>query len=466
DAAAAAARGRRALLGFPTEVQKKFHFAAAEAAIETGSHAIAAEALSVIAAGRTTAKDRASYFILRSKLADDAGRRGDAVTALEYVLRTGYEPAIARARFELAQLDYRDNAAPPEELIERLETLAAAWRGDELELHVRRTLGRLYVQKADHRSAFEALNAAMALDSEASVTRGMYGEMQDAFTTIFSGSEGKLQPLEAVALFYDFRNLLPVGRSGDELVRSLATQLVDLDLLDKAAELLVHQVDNRLQGAAKAQIAADAAAIYMMNESPSRALNLLRRTRQSRLPQQLIRQRRLLESVALNEVGKTDLAVELLRGVEGPDADQVRGDIYWSSGDYDRSATAYEASLGARWATGGALSDGERMKVMRAAVARSLANDEIGLEELRRKYSEMMAMSEDATAFDILAAPAQDRGVAFDAVADALRGIRAIDTFMDDYEARYMRTPLVDDEETTLANDINPDEAAEEGEDA
>ncbi|MEN0088637.1 MAG: hypothetical protein AAF737_09410, partial [Pseudomonadota bacterium] len=241
DAAAAAARGRRALLGFPTDVQKQFHFAAAEAAIETGSHATAAEALSVIAAGRTTAEDRANYFILRSKLADAAGRRGDAVTALEYVLRTGYEPGIARARFDLAQLDYRDNAAPPAELIERFETLAASWRGDELELRVRRALGRLYVQQSDHRKAFEALNAAMALDSEADVTRALYGEMQDAFTTIFTNAgEGGLQPLEAVALFYDFRNLLPVGRSGDELVRSLATQLVDLDLLDKAAELLVH----------------------------------------------------------------------------------------------------------------------------------------------------------------------------------------------------------------------------------
>ncbi|MEO0636890.1 MAG: hypothetical protein AAFY73_09610 [Pseudomonadota bacterium] len=467
DAAAAAARGRRALLGFPVEVQKKFHFAAAEAAIETGSHAIAAEALSVIAAGRTTAQDRANYFLLRSKLADAAGRRGDAVTALEYVLRTGYEPAIARARLELAQLDYRDNAAPPAELIERLETLAAAWRGDELELRVRRTLGRLYVQQSDHREAFETLNAAMALDSEAPITRSMYAEMQDAFTTIFSGGrDGSLQPLDAVALFYDFRNLLPVGRSGDELVRSLATQLVDLDLLDKAAELLVHQVDNRLKGAAKAQIAADAAAIYMMNEAPSRALNLLRRTRQSRLPLQLIRQRRLLESVALNEVGKADLAIELLEEVEGPDADQVRGDIHWSTGDYARSANAYEDSLGGRWATGGALSDGERLTVMRATIARSLANDEVGLEELRRKYSQLMSQSEDATAFDILSAPASDRGVSFDAVADALRGIRAIDTFMDDYAARYMRTPLIPEEDAEVAADANPDEQPEAAQDA
>ncbi|MDN3719921.1 hypothetical protein QW131_13795 [Roseibium salinum] len=35
---------------------------------------------------------------------------------------------------------------------------------------------------------------------------------------------------------------------GDELVRLLAKRLVEVDLLDQAAELLRHQVDNRLKG--------------------------------------------------------------------------------------------------------------------------------------------------------------------------------------------------------------------------
>ena len=61
--------------------------------------------------------------------------------------------------------------------------------------------------------------------------------------------------IDALSLFYDFRDLTPVGRRGDEMIRKLADRLVSVDLLDQAAELLQHQVDNRLQGAARAQVA-------------------------------------------------------------------------------------------------------------------------------------------------------------------------------------------------------------------
>ena len=61
--------------------------------------------------------------------------------------------------------------------------------------------------------------------------------------------------IDALSLFYDFRDLTPIGRRGDEMIRKLADRLVSVDLLDQAAELLQHQVDNRLQGAARAQVA-------------------------------------------------------------------------------------------------------------------------------------------------------------------------------------------------------------------
>ena len=42
---------------------------------------------------------------------------------------------------------------------------------------------------------------------------------------------------------------------GDLLVRKLARRLVDVDLLDQATALLKYQVENRLDGIAKAQVA-------------------------------------------------------------------------------------------------------------------------------------------------------------------------------------------------------------------
>ena len=67
-----------------------------------------------------------------------------------------------------------------------------------------------------------------------------------------------MPPIDALSLFYDFRDLTPVGRRGDEMIRKLADRLVSVDLLDQAAEVLQHQVDNRLQGAARAQVAVQA----------------------------------------------------------------------------------------------------------------------------------------------------------------------------------------------------------------
>ena len=39
------------------------------------------------------------------------------------------------------------------------------------------------------------------------------------------------------------------------MIRRLADRLVSVDLLDQAADLLQYQVDHRLQGAARAQVA-------------------------------------------------------------------------------------------------------------------------------------------------------------------------------------------------------------------
>ena len=39
------------------------------------------------------------------------------------------------------------------------------------------------------------------------------------------------------AMFYEFRELTPIGRRGDELIRRLADRLASIDLLDQAAEL-------------------------------------------------------------------------------------------------------------------------------------------------------------------------------------------------------------------------------------
>ena len=79
------------------------------------------------------------------------------------------------------------------------------------------------------------------------------------------------------------------------MIRRLADRLVAVDLLDQAAELLQHQVDHRLQGVARAQVATRLAVIYLMNRKPERAIATLQKTRTAELSYELRDQRLLLK---------------------------------------------------------------------------------------------------------------------------------------------------------------------------
>ena len=134
------------------------------------------------------------------------------------------------------------------------------------------------------------------------------------------------------AMFYDYRDLTPIGRRGDEMIRRLADRLVSVDLLDQASELLQYQIDHRLEGAARAQVAARLAMVYLMNRKPDRAIAALRTTRIADLAGELRQQRLLLEARAQSDIGRRDLALDIISNLAGREAIRLRSDIYWARG--------------------------------------------------------------------------------------------------------------------------------------
>jgi len=103
--------------------------------------------------------------------------------------------------------------------------------------------------------------------------------MEDTFVTRYN-KEGAdaMPPLEALSLFYEFRDLVPLGRGGRPDDPYLADRLVKIDLLDRAAMLLDHQIRNRLQGEERSRVGARLAQVYLMNHLPDKALETLKTT--------------------------------------------------------------------------------------------------------------------------------------------------------------------------------------------
>src|SRR5262249_24809758 len=154
------------------------------------------------------------------------------------------------------------------------------WRGDDLDVRALEMMARLYSDVGRYGEALAAVRTANRLDPNSDLSRRGQDMASALFSDIFLDHKGdKLSPIDALGLFYEYRELTPIGRRGDEMIRRLADRLVAVDLLDQASELLQYQVDHRLEGAARAQVAARLAMIYLMNRKPDRALAALRTTR-------------------------------------------------------------------------------------------------------------------------------------------------------------------------------------------
>jgi hypothetical protein len=279
------------------------------------------------------------------------------------------------------------------------------------------------------------------------MTRRIQQEAAATFDALFLTGEGDvLPPVEALSLFYDFRELTPIGRRGDEMIRRLADRLVSVDLLDQAAQLLQHQVDHRLQGAARARIAARLAVVYLLNRKPERALAALRTTRIADLATELRDQRMLLEARALSDVGRQELALEVIANLEGREAIRLRSDILWAARRYREAAEQIELLYGDRWRDFQPLKEPERGDILRAALGYVLADDALGLQRFREKYAAKMADSPDSHAFDVVCTPAGASGAApaddaeFRRIAKTVAAADTLDGFLRELGARYPDT--------------------------
>jgi hypothetical protein len=324
------------------------------------------------------------------------------------------------------------------ELIADLETLTTTWRGDDTEVEALQYLAQFYTEEARYRDAFNVMRTAVTAKPNSDMTRRIQDRAVTTFDTLFLLGKGDSLPaIDALSLFYDFRDLVPIGRRGDEMIRRLADRLVSVDLLDQAAELLQHQVDNRLQGAARAQVATKLAVIYLLNHKPDLAQAALRATRTADLSNDLRSERILIEARAISDLGRHDLALEVIANIDSREAVRLRSDILWSARRWQSAAEQIELLHGDRWREFEPLSEIERRDILRAGIGYALGNDTIGIARLKEKYAAKMAEGPDHRAFNVITGGYGTNNAEF---RDVVRSIAAVDTlesFLRDMRARY-----------------------------
>lgn len=427
-----------AIASLPLDIQRIVTMDAMRAALEVKDYAGASKRRSELEVVGVSPEAAPGFAVLRGRLAEALGHDKDALDDYKYAVASSDRPAAAEAKqLEVALRQKRDEIGK-EEALRELETLSMTWRGDAIEVKTLQMLSQLYAENGRYRDALTAARTATKLQPNAEASRQAQDLASDLFTQIFLGPKGDdLPPVEALGMFYEFRELTPIGRRGDELIRRLADRLASVDLLDQAAELLQYQVDHRLEGAARAQVAARLAMIYLANRKPDMAITALRASRISDLAGELRQQRLLLEGRAQSDVGRHDLALDIVSNVSGREVLHLRSDIFWAARRWRESAEQIELYYGERFRDFKPLNAVEKSDIIRAAVGYALADDSIGLSRFREKYAPLMSESADRLAFDIASKPAAASSAEFAEIAKLAASVDTLDGFLREMKQRF-----------------------------
>lgn len=425
---------------YPADLQAEFRPAMVRAALATGETSVAEKQIARLAEMPEELVNPEELALLRARLDDVGGRPEAAINGYKPLFEAKTRPVAAEAQLRAVKLARAEKRADfsADETIARLETVSAIWRGGEIEIEALAELGRLYVEQQRWRDAFQTARRANEVFPENPATRLLHDETAQRFEALFSDPDlDKLPRLDALALFYDFKEFLPIGRRGDEITRLLADRLVELDLLDQASEILQYQMDRRLTGAARSTVATRLAMIRLMNGKPAEALQALVSTRLAELPADVKRARLLLEAKALSDLSRTDQGLDLLEGESGPEVDRLNADILWSGRRWREAGEALERILGESWRGQAPLSDGERADVMRAAIGYVMSDEALSLDRLRTKFAAKMAQGADARLFGFVTGASRASAADIREAARAAAGSDTMTDFLKEYRKRY-----------------------------
>ncbi|WP_417516973.1 hypothetical protein [Minwuia sp.] len=435
--------GWQALDQLPVEMHPMFRIAMANTALELNDPKAAQEQVSKLVQFGGADQRKEDAALIAARIHDLIGDVEEAEVAFGSLSRSTHRDVRARATFAETNLLLREDRITAEEAIERLERLRFAWRGDVFEFDLLKRLGELYIETGAYRDGMVTMRRTVDDFPDLPEAQRLAADMNDVFARLFEGTYAeKMSPVTAMGLYYDFRELTPEGDRGDRMIRRLADRLAAVELLDEAAKLLEHQVSHRLKGIERSRVATRLSVLYLLDGKPREAINALRRSRDLSIPEELVRERRLLEARGLTELGNYDRALMLLNGLEGADVGDVRTEILWRARKWQRAAASLSARLVDIRGSSRPLAKEQRRDILRFAIASSLADDRAALGNLREDFAERMEGQPEWPAFKIVTAEDQRDTAEFRNLAAEIAQVDRFEAFMASYRERLREKPL------------------------
>lgn len=387
--------------------RRPFIIAAATAASATGRHRAVLSWLAALNDGDTMAN------LLRGKALLALGQGQEGRLRLARVGRLGTPAERADATLTKIEDALATRAIGPGAALQRLDKLLIGWRGDRIEERALRLSMRLAQQNGDALRELSS-EAVLARYFDLGLAAGPLVATLQARLAILLAPNSKLPLAEAVGLFWDYRDFAPSGIEGQRMAEALVARLQAAGLYDRAADLLNHRLTAMTeQDVEKGPLSIRIASLRILAGEPEAAVRVIRATDATVFPADMVAQRRRLEAVALDLLGKSREALATLDDV--PDGALISAEIYWRARDWARLEVAGEAVL----PPSGKLNEVGQAIVLRQAITSAMLGHRDALARLHARYAHAFANLPTAATFEMLSgnADAVDRAALTRAMA-------------------------------------------------
>jgi predicted negative regulator of RcsB-dependent stress response len=409
----------------------------AEAQVAAGQNDSAVQFLDLAERQPLTEPQRRRVALMRGRIMARQGDVSGALATWRPLEQGGPSPTRAEATLARIELLLENGKIDRGEAIDALDRLRFAWRGDRTELRTLIMLARMHGENANPRAGLQVLREAAQQFPEAREAREITSEMDLLFAKLFlEGEAEKLPPVQAIALFDEFRDRVPTGARGDMMVRRLVDRLVRVDLIDRAASLLDHQLRHRAGPQDRADVGARLAMVQLLGGKADQALEALATTRDGAMPEELRRERARIEARALASQGKVPDALSRIAGDASEEGEELRLEIQRQVRDWNAVAATLERRAGTPPAPGEAIADAQARAVLHQATALVLAGDAAGMERLRERFGAAMERSELAGLFRVVSAEAGVRPGDIASIVQRVNAAAPYQSFLQSYRQK------------------------------
>ncbi|MDU1670221.1 MAG: peptidyl-prolyl cis-trans isomerase, partial [Bradyrhizobium sp.] len=209
-----------AIASLPLDLQRIVIADAMKSALEIKDFAGAAKRRAELDVTGVSPDMKPDVAVLRGRLAEAMAQEKDALDEYRAAINSSDRMAAAEAKLLEIKLLQKRGEIKPADALKELETLQAIWRGDVVEVQALQMMSQLYEEAGRYADSLEAARMATRLMPNSDMARQAQDNASRLFSQLFlSGKADDLPPVDALSIFYGFRELTPIGRRGDEMIR-------------------------------------------------------------------------------------------------------------------------------------------------------------------------------------------------------------------------------------------------------